>query len=90
MMAREVSRGFAQKVFNVTSDDLWQEIFLTQRRKGATKTPRNAVALCAFAPLREKSSSHQALLVQSRFTQRHKGEDAKTQRRTRVSLCAFV
>src|SRR5215216_2754255 len=27
-----------------------------QRRKGAKKAPRNAVALCAFAPLREKSS----------------------------------
>jgi hypothetical protein len=28
---------------------------LPQRRKGAKKTRRNAVALCAFAPLREKS-----------------------------------
>src|SRR5688572_11711794 len=27
---------------------------LAQRRKGAKKTLRNAVALCAFAPLREK------------------------------------
>ena len=52
--------GFAQKVLKVSSDDLWQEIFLTQRRKGAKKTPRNAVALCAFAPLREKSSSHKS------------------------------
>ena len=26
-----------------------------QRRKGAKKDLRNAVALCAFAPLREKS-----------------------------------
>ena len=50
-------------LLNVTSDDLWQEILLTQRRK---ENPENAVALCAFAPLREKSSSHQALLVQSR------------------------
>jgi hypothetical protein len=30
--------------------------FLTQRRNGATKTLRNAAALCAFAPLREKYS----------------------------------
>jgi hypothetical protein len=28
-----------------------------QRRNGAKKTLRNAAALCAFAPLREKSSS---------------------------------
>ena len=28
--------------------------FLPQRRKGAKKTARNAAALCAFAPLREK------------------------------------
>jgi len=33
-----------------------RNIFLTQRRKGAKKTLRNAVALCAFAPLRESSS----------------------------------
>jgi hypothetical protein len=31
-------------------------MFLAQRRKVAKKTLRNAVALCAFAPLREKSS----------------------------------
>src|SRR5215213_1722076 len=31
-------------------------MFFTQRRKGAKKTFRNAAALCAFAPLREKSS----------------------------------
>src|SRR5829696_4987954 len=30
---------------------------LPQRRKGAKKTFRNAAALCAAAPLREKSSS---------------------------------
>src|SRR4051794_5804767 len=29
-------------------------MFLPQRRKGAKKTLRNAAALCAFAPLREK------------------------------------
>jgi len=34
-----------------------RNIFLAQRRKGAKKTFRNAVALCAFAPLRESSSS---------------------------------
>src|SRR5215204_7466261 len=31
---------------------------LPQRRKGAKKTSRNAAALCAAAPLREKSSSY--------------------------------
>src|SRR3569832_839153 len=31
-------------------------MFFPQRRKGAKKTFRNAAALCAFAPLREKSS----------------------------------
>jgi hypothetical protein len=31
-------------------------MFLTQRRKGAKKTFRNAAALCAFAPLRENLS----------------------------------
>jgi hypothetical protein len=30
-------------------------MFLTRRRKGAKKTSGNAAALCAFAPLREKS-----------------------------------
>jgi hypothetical protein len=40
-------------------------MFLAQRRNGATKTLRNAVALCVVAPLREKSSSHKALFVQS-------------------------
>jgi len=30
-------------------------------RKGAKKTRRNAAALCAFAPLREKSSLHNTL-----------------------------
>ena len=30
-------------------------MFFPQRRKGAKKTFRNAAALCAFAPLREKS-----------------------------------
>ena len=30
-------------------------VFLAQRRKGAKKTPRRTAALCAFAPLREKS-----------------------------------
>jgi hypothetical protein len=48
--------GSAEKVPKVGADDLWQEIFLTQRHKGAKKTPRNAVALCAFAPLRETAS----------------------------------
>src|SRR5215208_248839 len=33
-----------------------EEILLPQRRKGAKKTLRNAVALCAFAALRESSS----------------------------------
>jgi len=36
-------------------------MFLAQRRNGATKTRRNAVALCVVAPLRKKSS----LFVQS-------------------------
>src|SRR5215208_1175979 len=36
-------------------------MFLAQRRKAAKKTARNAIALCVFAPLREKSSSHNAL-----------------------------
>jgi len=40
-------------------------MFLAQRRNGATKTLRNAVARCVVAPLREKSSSHKALFVQS-------------------------
>ena len=31
---------------------------LPQRRKGAKKTCRNVAALCAVAPLREKSSSY--------------------------------
>jgi len=34
-----------------------KKLLLTQSRKGAKKTLRNAEALCAFAPLREKSSS---------------------------------
>jgi hypothetical protein len=33
-----------------------QEVFLTQRRKGAKKSFGNAAALCAFPPLREKYS----------------------------------
>src|SRR5215208_2430390 len=33
-----------------------RNIFLAQRRKGAKKTFRDAVALCAFAALRESSS----------------------------------
>ena len=36
---------------------------LAQRRKGAKKTLRNAVALCAFAPLREKGFLVLALLL---------------------------
>jgi hypothetical protein len=44
------SIGFAQK-----SSKLHRaKTFLPQRRKGAKKTARNAAALCAFAPLREK------------------------------------
>ncbi len=38
---------------------------LPQRRKGAKKIDRNAAALCVFAPLRETSSRHYALFVQS-------------------------
>ncbi len=36
-------------------------MFLTQRRKGATKTFSNAAALCAVAPLREVSSARQTV-----------------------------
>ena len=32
----------------------WKKTFLAQRRKGAKKTLSSAVALCGFAPLREK------------------------------------
>jgi hypothetical protein len=46
------NQGFSQK-------------FLAQRRKDAKKNRRNAAALCVFVPLREKSSSHKALFVQS-------------------------
>jgi hypothetical protein len=37
-----------------------------QRRKGAKKTLRNAVALCAFAPLRERSLVVQNSVVNAR------------------------
>ena len=57
----------AVALHKVTSDDRWQEMFLAQRRKGAKKTLRNAVALCVFAPLRENSSSHIAFFVRSRI-----------------------
>jgi hypothetical protein len=40
-------------------------MFFTQRRKVAKKTLRNAAALGVFAPLREKTSSHKTLFVQS-------------------------
>ena len=58
-------QGNLQYLFGGTlgllTQPLWarlkKKLFLTQRRKGAKKTLRNAAALCAFAPLREKSSS---------------------------------
>jgi hypothetical protein len=40
---------------------------LAQRRKGAKKSLRNAVALCAFAPLRERFFWVELLFVQSLF-----------------------
>jgi hypothetical protein len=40
---------------------------LAQRRKGAKKSLRNAVALCAFAPLRERFVSVELLFAQSPF-----------------------
>src|ERR1041385_1838478 len=55
-------------------------MFLTQRRKGAKKTSGNAAALCAFAPLREKSylllivficCSPQGLIAQQQPAERH-------------------
>jgi 3,4-dihydroxy 2-butanone 4-phosphate synthase/GTP cyclohydrolase II len=36
-------------------------MYLTQRRRGAKKTFRNAAALCTFAPLREKSFGRQTV-----------------------------
>jgi hypothetical protein len=42
-------------------------IFLAQRRKDAKKNQRNAAALCVFAPLPEKSSSHQSTFLYKAF-----------------------
>src|SRR5436190_20988037 len=47
-----VVKCFGRTVFNRMKN------ILVQRRKGAKKAFRNAVALCAFAPLRERSSRH--------------------------------
>src|SRR5690242_2721071 len=55
-------------------------MFLTQTRKGAKKTSGNAAALCAFAPLREKSylllivficCSPQGLIAQQQPAEKH-------------------
>src|SRR5215207_9531196 len=46
---------------------LSEENILPQRRKGAKKPFRNAVALCAFAPLRERSSQAHSLPDVSEF-----------------------
>jgi hypothetical protein len=60
---REVSEGFAQKVLNTAEDLLLRDVAhaKTQRSK---ETPKNAAALGAFAPLREKTSSYKTLFVQ--------------------------
>jgi hypothetical protein len=57
--------SFARKVLKLLRGPERKGIFLTQRRNGAKKTLGNAVALCAFAPLREKSI--QVLFGQSRL-----------------------
>jgi hypothetical protein len=44
-----------------------KENILAQRRKGAKKSLRNAVALCAFAPLRERFFWVELLFVESQF-----------------------
>ena len=46
--------AFLSPFFAPSSGDLCANYFLTQRREGGKKTLRNAVALCAFASLREK------------------------------------
>jgi len=51
-----LAQPFYSKSANVASSLTDEEIFLAQRRKGAKKNPRSAVALCAFAPLRETLS----------------------------------
>src|ERR1041385_7354244 len=42
---------------------MYEKVLLAQRRKGAKENPGNAVALCAFAPLRESSSRKELLFV---------------------------
>ena len=53
---RSANHGIIRFYPTLTSGDLYAKHFLAQRRKGAKKTLRNAVALCGFAALRESSS----------------------------------
>ena len=46
-------RGLVRKVLKSRQEPLKEEKVLTQSRKDAKKTLRNAAALCVFAPLRE-------------------------------------
>ena len=50
--------GFARKVLKSSTILLREENVSPATRKGAKKTSRYAAALCASAPLREKSSSY--------------------------------
>jgi hypothetical protein len=54
--------GFAQKVLKPVQRSLNENNILAQRRKGAKKSLRNAVTLCAFASLRlcARDSSRQS------------------------------
>ena len=54
------NKGWAGLARKVLESHLATKYFPSQRRKGAKKTLRNAVALCAFAPLRGISFLHKA------------------------------
>jgi hypothetical protein len=56
------------KVLKVTTDDLCKEMILAQRRNGAKRYRVSQGFRCAVAPLREKSSSHKAVLCKAELT----------------------
>ena len=60
--------GFAPKVLKSRRALLMKRISLTQRRKGAKKAFRNVVALCGFAPLRERSLGIRYFLCKAKMT----------------------
>jgi hypothetical protein len=77
-VSQEGLNRLCTKVLKPMQRSLNENNILAQRRKDAKKRLRNAVALCAFAPLRERFFSVELLFVQSCLNQHLQQQNVST------------